>query len=224
VESPKCGQLRHRWKTRQGNACASRSLPTTSVVQRQHQGTGRRGGITALRASNAWPIRVVLAVPGGGIRCLIRLAISGRAQEAAINRRVVLVIRVGWCEGEPTWTGASSPPRTGTFEALSGGTNPGLVETIERVKPVVLVGTTAVGGIFDERVVRAMAAATDRPVILPLSNPTSKTEALPVDILRWTAGRAVATGSYSIRSGRRTSRISRASNVHLPGGSGAAEA
>jgi malic enzyme len=60
----------------------------------------------------------------------------------------------------------------------------------------VLVGTTGVGGVFDEAVVRTMAGGANRPVILPLSNPTSKSEAMPVDILRWSDGRAiVATGS-----------------------------
>jgi malic enzyme len=73
---------------------------------------------------------------------------------------------------------------------------PGLVETIERVRPTVLVGTTGVGGAFDEASLRAMAAGTARPIVLPLSNPTSASEAIPIDVLRWTDGRAiVATGS-----------------------------
>jgi malic enzyme len=64
------------------------------------------------------------------------------------------------------------------------------------VRPTVLVGTTGIGGMFDGNVIGAMAAASDRPVIMPLSNPTSKCEATPTDILRWSAGRAlVATGS-----------------------------
>ena len=73
---------------------------------------------------------------------------------------------------------------------------PGLVETIERVRPAVLVGTTAVGGAFDEAVISSLARGTARPIVMPLSNPTSSAEATPADILRWTAGRAVvATGS-----------------------------
>ena len=59
-------------------------------------------------------------------------------------------------------------PATASRRAL-----PGLVETIERVRPTVLVGTTAVGGMFNEPVLRAMAAGTDRPIVMPLSNPTS---------------------------------------------------
>jgi len=60
----------------------------------------------------------------------------------------------------------------------------------------VLIGTSGRSGCFDEQVVRAMAANSPQPVILPLSNPTRMAEALPADIRRWSDGRAlVATGS-----------------------------
>jgi malate dehydrogenase (oxaloacetate-decarboxylating) len=59
-----------------------------------------------------------------------------------------------------------------------------------------LIGTSTQSGAVTEGVVRQMASTVDRPVIMPLSNPTSKAEAVPEDLIRWTDGRAlVATGS-----------------------------
>jgi len=64
------------------------------------------------------------------------------------------------------------------------------------VHPTVLIGTSARGGAFTEDIVKDMAAHTDRPVIMPMSNPTELAEARPADLIEWTGGRAlVATGS-----------------------------
>ncbi|MFH1217442.1 MAG: NAD-dependent malic enzyme [Pseudomonadota bacterium] len=71
-----------------------------------------------------------------------------------------------------------------------------LVNVVKHEKVTVLIGTSGQGGCFTEEVIKAALGNTSRPVILPLSNPTSMTEALPEDIYRWTDGRAlVATGS-----------------------------
>ncbi len=71
------------------------------------------------------------------------------------------------------------------------------LETVVRhVRPTILIGTSGTPGAFTEAAIRAMADAVPTPVVLPLSNPTSKTEALPADIIAWSGGRAlVATGS-----------------------------
>ncbi len=72
----------------------------------------------------------------------------------------------------------------------------GLAEVVSNAHPTVLIGTSTHAGAFTEAIVRDMAAHTARPIIFPLSNPTSKCEALPADVLTWTQGRAlVATGS-----------------------------
>lgn len=71
-----------------------------------------------------------------------------------------------------------------------------LEETVAHSKTTVLVGVSTVAGLFTESIVKQVASNTDRPIILPLSNPTSKVEALPEDIIQWTDGKAIiATGS-----------------------------
>jgi malic enzyme len=71
-----------------------------------------------------------------------------------------------------------------------------LVAIVDRFRPTILIGTSAAPGAFSEPMIRAMAAHAPRPIILPLSNPTAQCEAVPADLLAWTAGRAiVAAGS-----------------------------
>jgi malate dehydrogenase (oxaloacetate-decarboxylating) len=71
----------------------------------------------------------------------------------------------------------------------------GLQTVVEKVKPTILIGTSTTHGAFTKDVVEAMSAGVSRPVIFPVSNPTSKIEALPTDIITWSKGRAlVATG------------------------------
>ncbi len=78
----------------------------------------------------------------------------------------------------------------------SGSQQIGLLDTVVNVRPTVLIGASGQMGAFGEPVVRAMAAGCERPVIFPLSNPISRAEAHPADLLAWTDGRAlVGTGS-----------------------------
>jgi len=92
----------------------------------------------------------------------------------------------------------------------------GLAEVVAGVHPTMLIGTSTQTGAFTEAIVRDMAAHVDRPIIMPMSNPTSKCEALPADLFRWTEGRVLtATGSPfpPVVHGDRTYEIAQANNA-----------
>jgi malic enzyme len=93
-----------------------------------------------------------------------------------------------------------------------------LTSVIRAYKPTMLIGTSGDPGAFTEEAIREMAVHTERPVVLPMSNPTSKCEAKPMDILAWSEGRAlVATGSPSgtVTYGGRDHRIGQGNNVFI---------
>jgi malate dehydrogenase (oxaloacetate-decarboxylating) len=72
----------------------------------------------------------------------------------------------------------------------------GLLEVIDRVNATILIGLSTVTGAFTRPIVERMAAKVERPIIFPLSNPTSRSEAIPADLMKWTQGKAlVASGS-----------------------------
>ncbi|WP_413110206.1 NAD-dependent malic enzyme [Thaumasiovibrio sp. DFM-14] len=71
-----------------------------------------------------------------------------------------------------------------------------LIDVMRNAKPTVLIGVSGVPGLFSEDVIKEMYAHCEKPIVFPLSNPTSRVEATPEDIIRWTDGNAlVATGS-----------------------------
>jgi len=93
-----------------------------------------------------------------------------------------------------------------------------LLDVVRNAGVTVLAGVSAQAGAFTEEIVREMARHTPRPVIFPLSNPTSKSEATPVDLLRWTEGQAlVGTGSpfAPVEVGGRIFRIAQINNSYI---------
>ncbi|HSQ69795.1 MAG TPA: oxaloacetate-decarboxylating malate dehydrogenase, partial [Steroidobacteraceae bacterium] len=117
-----------------------------------------------------------------------------RSRVAALDSRGLLVddqeLREAY-KRELAWPAAQAE-RCG----LGAGAERGLPAVVAALRPTVLIGTSGQPGCFDEQIVREMARHCERPVVLPFSNPSDLTEALPEDVLRWTDGRAlVATGS-----------------------------
>ena len=94
----------------------------------------------------------------------------------------------------------------------------GLADVIGKIEATILIGLSTVGGAFTEAIVREMARKVERPIIFPLSNPTTKSEAKGDDLIRWTDGRAlVATGSpfAPVSYAGRTIPIAQCNNVYI---------
>jgi malate dehydrogenase (oxaloacetate-decarboxylating) len=99
-----------------------------------------------------------------------------------------------------------------------------LLDTVKNSKPTVLIGVSGQGGVFTKEIIQEMAKHADKPIIFPLSNPTSKTEATPKDLIEWTNGHAiVATGSpfAPVTLGNKTYKIGQCNNVYIFPGVGA---
>jgi malate dehydrogenase (oxaloacetate-decarboxylating) len=110
------------------------------------------------------------------------------------------------------------PAELAARHGLGRGRPSDLEAVVRAVRPTVLVGVSGQGGLFTEPVIRALAGGTDRPIVLPMSNPTSKAEARPADVLQWSDGRAlVATGSpfEPVDFGGRHVRIGQSNNAFV---------
>jgi malate dehydrogenase (oxaloacetate-decarboxylating) len=95
---------------------------------------------------------------------------------------------------------------------------PSLTDVVRNVQPTVLIGVSGTPGLFGEAAITEMVKHTDRPIILPLSNPTSSTEVIPRAALDWTDGKAiVATGSPfgPVERDGVVHRIGQANNVFI---------
>jgi len=107
------------------------------------------------------------------------------------------------------WKLSPSGSETGDISLLDVVSNAGIT---------VLAGVSAQPGAFTEEIVREMARHTPHPVIFPLSNPTSQSEAAPADLLRWTDGRAlVGTGSpfAPVEINGKSIRIAQVNNSYI---------
>ncbi|WNF01343.1 NAD-dependent malic enzyme [Streptomyces luomodiensis] len=91
---------------------------------------------------------------------------------------------------------ARDPSEVADWRKDDGGIS--LLETVKQVKPTILLGTSTVHGAFTREVVEAMAEGTERPIILPLSNPTSRIEAMPADVIAWSKGKALVAAGIPV--------------------------
>ena len=139
---------------------------------------------------------------GVGIARLLRdtLRRAGLTGDAITRAVAVLDVHGLVVEGEgPAQDyrrGVAWPHALAAAHGLGPGRPTDLLSVVRALRPLALIGVSGATGAFTEAVVREMASHVARPLVLPLSNPTSQAEASPADVLAWTGGRAlVATGS-----------------------------
>ncbi|HEX4617555.1 MAG TPA: NAD-dependent malic enzyme [Stellaceae bacterium] len=154
---------------------------------------------------------------------LLRVMVDAGVPEAEARRRFYAIDRDGLLvEGMPGILDfqrpfAQSPAAVAHWPRAHAETF-GLADVVANAKPTVLIGVSGQPGIFREDIIRQMAAAVARPIIFPLSNPTSRSEATPQDLMAWTEGRAViGTGSPFppvVRDGR-TFAVDQTNNAYV---------
>ena len=139
---------------------------------------------------------------GSGIaEMLVKAIIAEGVDEATARRAIWAIDRDGLIVSNMPDLGpqqvalARDPADVAGWPRIGNG-RIGLEQTIAQVRPHVLIGASGQKDAFNEGTVRLMASLVERPVVFPLSNPVSRAEATPADILRWSDGRAiVGTGS-----------------------------
>jgi malate dehydrogenase (oxaloacetate-decarboxylating) len=174
------------------------------------QGTAAVAAGTLLAAVKVTgqPIRELrIAIVGAGsagigiANLLLRVMIDSGLPEAEARRRFYAIDRDGLLvEGMSGVVDfqrpfAQSPAAVANWPRARDD-RIGLADVVANAEPTVLIGVSGQPGIFREDIIRKMAATVARPIIFPLSNPTSRSEATPQDLTAWTEGRAViGTGS-----------------------------
>jgi malate dehydrogenase (oxaloacetate-decarboxylating) len=195
------------------------------------QGTGAvtlavaTAGVAASGGTFADQRVVVLGAGSAGAGITRQLVAAMRAAgltEEQARARVWLVDASGLVHSRQTGLDAFKREFARPFESVAGWAgapdNIPLLEVVKHARPTMMIGTAAQPQAFTEEIVREMARHVARPMIFPLSNPTSRAEALPGDLIAWTEGRAlVATGSpfEDVEYGGRRIPIGQCNNAYI---------
>ncbi len=171
------------------------------------QGTAAVTAGTLLAASNVINISLknaTIAFLGAGsagvgiAEQLVQLMVRQGLSETEARGRIYMVDRAGLLTDAMTDLLPFQKQIVQPLDKVGGWTEGeiSLLDVINHAKPNIWVGVSGQAGLFSEEIIRAMASHTEHPAVLPLSNPTSRIEAVPADIFHWSDGCAmVATGS-----------------------------
>ncbi len=161
----------------------------------------------ARKAGSTLAEQTVAILGGGSAGCgiatqIVAAMVEDGLSEQDARHRIYIVDRPGLLDDAMPGLSPFQQPLAQPHGRLEGWPRSGpdngisMLDVMNRAHPSALIGVSGQPGLFSEEIIRAMAAHTDRPIVFPLSNPTSRMEAAPADILSWTEGRAlVATGS-----------------------------
>jgi malate dehydrogenase (oxaloacetate-decarboxylating) len=161
---------------------------------------------------------------GSGICYMIRTLLrqEGLSEEEARGRIFALDMQGLLLEDDPALEPQQkmyAQPRAAVEGwRLQSPSGAGLLDVVRNAKPTVLIGVTAQRGLFSAEILEEVARNTDRPVVMALSNPTSRTECTPEELARATGGRGLlATGSPfpPIEWNGRTIRTSQGNNLFI---------
>nr|WP_315177954.1 NAD-dependent malic enzyme [uncultured Cardiobacterium sp.] len=119
---------------------------------------------------------------------------DGLSREEA-KKRVWLIDRNGLVTDDmadlPDYQQAYARPAAEVTDWQKADGKISLLEVVKQVKPTILIGTSTDHGAFTEAVVKALCAGVERPILLPLSNPTERIEVMPADAIAWSDGKAL---------------------------------
>jgi malate dehydrogenase (oxaloacetate-decarboxylating) len=180
--------------------------------------------VTGLPIAEQRIAMVGMGSAGSGIAgLLVRAMVDAGLSEAEARLRFFGVGHQGLLVEGANDISPAQRPFVRTRESVAGWTlrDPSRIDLFDvaaNARPTVLIGASAQAGAFSEAVVREMARHVDRPIIFPLSNPTSRSEATPADLMAWTEGRAlIGTGSPfpPVEVGGRTVTIDQTNNSYI---------